>query len=329
MRAAVVTEPGGPEVFEIRELDDPRPGPEEALVAVRATALNRADLMQRRGGYAAPPGTLDDVPGLEMAGEVAAVGERVTQWAPGDRVIALLGGGGYGSRVVVHERMLMSIPPGLDFEQAAGIPEVFLTAFDAMVLQCGLQPGESVLIHAVGSGVGTAAVQIAAVAGCRTFGTASSAEKLRGASELGLDVGINYQEEDFAEVVARETDGRGVDVILDVVGAPYWERNLASLATKGRMVIVGTLGGGRVEQMNIGALMGKRLRVHGTVLRSRPFEEKADLTQQFVRRLLPLFESGRLAPVVDRVFPLEEVAEAHRYMESNANFGKIVLRHEA
>ena len=329
MRAAVVTEPGGPEVFEIRELDDPRPGPEEALVAVRATALNRADLMQRRGGYAAPPGTLDDVPGLEMAGEVAAVGERVTQWAPGDRVIALLGGGGYGSRVVVHERMLMSIPPGLDFEQAAGIPEVFLTAFDAMVLQCGLQPGESVLIHAVGSGVGTAAVQIAAVAGCRTFGTASSAEKLRGASELGLDVGINYQEEDFAEVVARETDGRGVDVILDVVGAPYWERNLASLATKGRMVIVGTLGGGRVEQMNIGALMGKRLRVHGTVLRSRPFEEKADLTQQFVRRLLPLFEGGRLAPVVDRVFPLEEVAEAHRYMESNANFGKIVLRHEA
>ena len=329
MRAAVVTEPGGPEVFAIRELEDPRPGPEEALVAVRATALNRADLMQRRGGYAAPPGTLDDVPGLEMAGEVVAVGERVAQWGLGDRVMALLGGGGYGSRLVVHERMLMPIPAGLDFEEAAGIPEVFLTAFDAMVLQCGLQPGESVLIHAVGSGVGTAAVQIAAVAGCRTFGTASSAEKLSRASELGLDVGINYREEDFAEVVARETDGRGVEVVLDVVGAPYWDGNMASLATKGRMVIVGTMGGGRVEQMHIGALMGKRLRVHGTVLRSRPLEEKAELTQQFARRLLPLFEGGRLRPVVDRVFPLEEVAEAHRYMESNANFGKIVLRHEA
>ncbi len=329
MRAAVVTEPGGPEVFEIREIEDPRPGPEEALVAVRATALNRADLMQRRGGYAAPTGALDDVPGLEMAGEVVAVGERVTQWAAGDRVMALLGGGGYGSRVVAHERMLMAIPLGLDFEQAASIPEVFLTAFDAMVLQCGLQSGESVLIHAVGSGVGTAAVQIAAVAGCRTFGTAGSGEKLRRASELGLDAGINYREQDFADVVAQETDGYGVDVILDVVGAPYWDRNLASLATKGRMVIVGTMGGGRVEQMNIGALMGKRLRVHGTVLRSRPLEEKAELTQQFARRLLPLFEGGRLTPVVDRVFALEEVAEAHRYMESNANFGKIVLRHEA
>ena len=328
MRAAVVTEPGGPEVFEIRELEDPRPGPEEALVAVRATALNRADLMQRRGGYPAPPGTLDDVPGLEMAGEVAAVGERVTQWRAGDRVMALLGGGGYGSRVAAHERMLMAIPPDLEFEQAASIPEVFLTAFDAMVLQCELQPGESVLIHAVGSGVGTAAVQMASVAGCRSFGTASSEEKLRRAAELGLDVGINYGEQDFEEVVAEQTDGRGVDVILDVVGAPYWDRNLASLAVKGRMVIVGTMGGARVEQMNIGALMGKRLRVHGTVLRSRPLEEKAQLTQQFVQRLLPLFASGRLAPVVDRVFPLEEVAEAHRYMESNANFGKIVLRHE-
>jgi NADPH:quinone reductase-like Zn-dependent oxidoreductase len=231
--------------------------------------------------------------------------------------------------VAVHERMLMAMPSNLDFEQAASIPEVFLTAFDAMMGQCELQPGESVLIHAAGSGVGTAAIQIASVAGCRTFGTAGSEEKLRSAAELGLDVGINYHEQDFAEAVAAETGGRGVDVILDVIGAPYWDRNLASLAVKGRMVVVGTMGGGRLEEMNIGALMGKRLRVHGTVLRARPLEEKAALTQQFVRQLLPHFASGRIVPVVDRVFPLEEVADAHRYMESNANFGKIVLRHEA
>lgn len=328
MRAAFIREPGGPDVFEIEEREDPRPGPEEALVAVHATALNRADLMQRRGGYAAPPGVSGDIPGLEMAGEVEAVGERVTGWKPGDRVMALLGGGGYGSRVTVHERMLMSIPAGLDFEQAASIPEVFLTAFDAMVLQCGLQSGESILIHAVGSGVGTAAVQIASASSCYTIGTAGSSEKLLRAVDLGLAIGINYHEQNFAEVVERETDGRGVDVILDVIGAPYWDRNVSSLAMNGRMVIVGSMGGGLVEQMNIGALMGKRLRVHGTVLRSRPLEEKADLTQRFVRRLLPLFDSGRLLPVVDSVFPLDEVAAAHHYMESNENFGKIVLKHE-
>ena len=328
MRAAVMRETGGPEVFEIRELDDPRPGPDEALVAVRATALNRADLAQRVGRYPGPPGTRDDVPGLEMAGEVIDVGERVGGWAPGDRVMALLGGGGYGSRVVVHERMLMAVPDQLDFEQAAAIPEVFFTAYDAMMAQCELQPGESVLIHAAGSGVGSAAIQIASAAGCTTFATAGSAEKLERAAALGLDVGINYREQDFAEVLAGSTGGRGVDVIVDVIGAPYWERNLASLAVRGRMVIVGTMGGGRVEQMNIGALMGKRLRVHGTVLRARPLEEKVALTQRFVLRLLPLFASGRLKPVIDRVFPLEEVADAHRHMESNANFGKIVLRHE-
>ncbi len=327
MRAAVVTTPGGPEVFAIQQVADPTPGPEEALVAVRATALNRADLLQRRGNYSGPPGTRDDIPGLEMAGEVLAVGERVAAWRPGDRVMALLGGGGYASRIAVHERMLMPIPANLDFERAASIPEVFLTAFDAIVLQCGLQPGESVLVHAVGSGVGVAATQLAAVAGCRTFGTASSAEKLARAAKLGLDVGINYHEQDFAEVVREQTAGRGVDVILDVIGAPYWDRNLASLAMKGRMVIVGTMGGARLE-VNLGALMGKRASVRGTLLRARPLEEKATLVQEFVRRQLPLFASGRLVPVVDRVFPLEEVAEAHRYMESNANFGKIVLRVE-
>jgi len=327
MRAAVITTPGGPEVFAIQEVEDPRPGPEEVLVAVHATALNRADLMQRRGRYPGPPGSRDDIPGLEMAGEVIETGERVSTWKPGDRVMALLSGGGYGSRVAVHERMLMAIPPNLSFEQAASIPEVFLTAFDAVFLQCGLQPGETLLVHAAGSGVGTAATQMASVVGCRVFGTAGSDEKLAKAAELGLNVGINYHNEDFAEVVRARTERRGVDVILDVIGADYWARNLQSLALRGRMVLVGTMSGAKLEA-DLGMLMQKRLRVHGTVLRSRPLEEKAALTQEFARRMLPLFASERIGAVIDHVFPLDEVSEAHRRMESNANFGKIVLRHE-
>ncbi|MDE2696053.1 MAG: NAD(P)H-quinone oxidoreductase [Chloroflexota bacterium] len=324
MRAAVISEPGDPDVFEIRELPDPEPGPEEILVSVHASALNRADLMQRRGGYPAPPGIRGDVPGLEMAGVVEAIGERVTAWDVGDRVMALLGGAGYASKVTVHERQVMAVPDGLSFDEAAAIPEVYLTAFDALFQHCELLPGESVLVHAAGSGVGTAAVQLAAISGCRVYGTAGSAEKLAKAADLGLDVGINYQDTDFAEVIAEDTGGAGVNVILDVIGAPYWERNLASLGVRGRMVLVGTMGGGRLET-NLGLLMGKRLRVHGTVLRARPLEEKAALTQIFARRHLHHFASGRLVSVVDRVYPLEEVGDAHRYMESNANFGKIVL----
>ena len=239
--------------------------------------------------------------------------------------MALLGGGGYASLVTVPERQLMAVPESLDCEQAAAIPEVFLTAFDALFQQCELVPGESVLIHAAGSGVGTAAIQLAALAGCRVIGTAGSDDKLAGAARLGLDVGVNYHDADFAEVVAADSGGRGVDVVLDVIGAPYWDRNIASLAVRGRMVLVGTMGGGKLET-NVGALMGKRLRVHGTVLRARPSEEKAALTQTFARRYLHHFASGRLVPIVDRVFPLAEVADAHRHMESNANFGKIVLR---
>ena len=324
MRAAVISEPGDPDVFEIRELPDPDPGPEEILVAVHASALNRADLMQRRGGYPAPPGIRGDVPGLEMAGVVEAIGERVTAWQVGDRVMALLGGAGYASKVTVHERQVMAVPDNLSFDEAAAIPEVYLTAFDALFQHCELLPGESVLVHAAGSGVGTAATQLASVSGCRVYGTAGSEDKLARAADLGLDVGVNYHEADFAEVIAEDTGGAGVNVILDVIGAPYWERNLASLAVRGRLVLVGTMGGGRLET-NLGLLMGKRLRVHGTVLRARPLEEKAALTQIFARRHLGHFASGQLVSVVDRVYPLDEVAEAHRHMESNANFGKIVL----
>lgn len=325
MRAAVITNPDSADAFEVLEVPDPTPGPDEVLVAVKASALNRADLLQRRGRYNGPPGTRNDIAGLEMAGVVEAVGERVVDWKPGDRVMALLGGMGYASKIAVHERMLMPVPPNLDFHQAAGIPEVFLTAFDALHLQCDLVMGESVLIHAAGSGVGTAGIQLAAAQGCRVFGTAGSQEKLERAAALGLDVGINYREQDFAEVVQQRTGGRGVDVILDVIGAPYWEQNLAAIATRGRMVIVGTMGGARLEQANLGGLMQKRASVRGTLLRARPLEEKATLVQAFVHRVLPLFADETLQPVIDRVFPLEEVGEAHRYMESNANFGKIVL----
>jgi putative PIG3 family NAD(P)H quinone oxidoreductase len=326
MRAAVITQPGGPEVFAVQDVPDPIAGPDEVLVSVKASALNRADLMQRRGRYNGPPGTRNDIPGLEMAGVVESVGERVTTWKPGDRVMALLGGMGYASKAAVHERMLMPVPPNLTFEEAASIPEVFLTAYDALFLQCGLAIGESVLIHAAGSGIGTAGIQMAAAQGCRIFGTAGSQEKLDEATELGMDVGINYKEEDFAEVIEEQTGGTGVDVILDVIGGPYWDQNLASLALKGRMVIVGSMGGGTVENMTIGAIMGKRATIRGTLLRARPLEEKATLIQSFIQRIMPLFADETIRPVVDRVFPLEQAGDAHALMESNANFGKIVLK---
>ena len=324
MRAAVITEPGGPGVFQVQEIEDPVAGLDEVLVDVLATALNRADLIQRQGRYPAPPGIRDDVPGLEFSGVVIETGERVTGVTSGDRVFGLLGGGGYASRVVTHHSMTIPIPPKLDFVQAAAIPEVFFTAYDALFNHCGLKMGESVLIHSVGSGVGTAALQLAHQAGAYVFGTAGAAEKLDKAAELGLDVGINYQEQDFAQVVRERTEGAGVNVVVDMVGGPYWERNLASLAMRGRMVLVGAMGGDKVET-SLGLLMPKRLRVAGTVLRPRPLEEKIALTHQFKRHVLPLIADARILAVVDRTFPLKRVSDAHEYMETNANFGKIIL----
>ncbi len=324
MRAAVITEPGGPQVLHVREVDDPVAGPEEVLVDVRASALNRADLLQRQGQYPAPPGALPDVPGLEFSGVVLEVGKRTTGLAPGDRVFGLLGGGGYATRVTTHHLMAVAIPDNLDFVQAAAIPEVFLTAYDALFNHCDLKMGESVLVHAVGSGVGTAALQLAHRTGAYVFGTAGSADKLAKAAGLGLDVGINYHDQDFSQVVLAHTTGAGVNVVVDMVGAPYWERNLASLALWGRMVLVGAMGGSRLET-SLGLLMPKRLRVQGTTLRSRTLQEKIDLTGQFRKHVLPLLADGRMTAVVDRSFPLDRAAEAHEYMESNANFGKIVL----
>ncbi len=255
---------------------------------------------------------------------VIGAGDRVTGVSEGDKVFGLLGGGGYADRVATHHLMAIPMPDSLDFVQAAAIPEVFFTAYDALFNHCDLKMGESVLIHAVGSGVGTAALQLAHHAGAYVFGTAGSAEKLAKASDLGLDVGINYHEQDFAQVIVERTKGEGVNVVLDMIGEPYWERNLASLSLKGRLVLVGLMGGAKVST-NLGLLMPKRLRVQGTTLRARPLEEKIAVTQQFKKHVLPLIEAGRIRAIVDRKFPLEKVTEAHEYMESNANFGKIVL----
>ena len=324
MRAAVITEPGGPDVLKVMEVDDPVPGPEDVLVDVKASALNRADMLQREGGYPAPPGSPDDIPGLEFAGVVLEAGDRVIGMAKGDRVFGLLGGGGYASRTVTHHRMAVPIPDGWDFVQAAATPEVYFTAYDALFNRGNLQMGEKVLVHAAGSGVGTAAVQLAHHAGAFVYGTAGSAEKLAGAAKLGMDVGINYHDQDFAAVVKEHTGGVGVDVLIDFIGGPYWDQNIVSMAVLGRLVEVGLMGGNRVE-VDLGRLMGKRLQVTGTGLRGRSLEEKLAVTAQFKRHVLPHLASGRMKPIVDRTFPLKEVAEAHRYMETNANFGKIVL----
>lgn len=305
MRAAVVTEPGGPGVFRVQEVEDPVPGSEDVLVEVKASALNRADLMQRQGGYPAPPGIRADVPGLEFSGVVIGAGDRVIGVSQGDKVFGLLGGGGYAERVATHHLMAIPMPDSLDFVQAAAIPEVFFTAYDALFNHCDLKMGESVLIHAVGSGVGTAALQLAHHAGAYVFGTAGSAEKLAKASDLGLDVGVNYNEQDFAQVIRERTNGEGVNVVLDMIGEPYWERNLASLSLKGRLVLVGLMGGAKVST-NLGLLMPKRLRVHGTTLRARPLEEKIAVTQQFNKHVLPLIETGRIRAIVDRSFSLGE-----------------------
>ena len=324
MRAAVITEPGGPDVLKVMEVDDPVPGPEDILVDVKASALNRADMLQRQGAYPAPFGSPSEIPGLEFSGVVLEVGDRVDSLKEGDSVFGLLGGGGYASRTITHHRMAVKIPAGWDFVQAAATPEVYLTAYDALFNRGNLQMGENVLIHAAGSGVGTAAVQLAHQAGAFVFGTAGSAEKLAGATDLGMNVGINYREQDFAEVIKEVTSGAGVDVLIDFIGAPYWDKNIASLAVLGRLVEVGLMGGTKME-VDLRPLMAKRLQVCGTGLRGRTLGEKLEVTAQFRRHVLPHLASGSMKPIVDRTFPLEEVAEAHKYMETNANFGKIVL----
>jgi putative PIG3 family NAD(P)H quinone oxidoreductase len=324
MLAVVIVRPGGPDVLEIRELPDPTPGPSQVRVRVRATALNRADLLQRRGLYPAPPGCPRDIPGLEYAGEVESCGAAVESLRPGDRVMGLLGGGGYASMVVTDERSCLPVPPRLSWAEAAAVPEAYLTAHDALFARGGLKAGESVLVHAAASGVGIAAAQIAAAVGARVLGTSRTPDKRDRLREMGgMDV-LDPSDPSLEERIRLSAGGDGVDVIVDFLGAASWDLNLAVLATGGRLVLVGTLGGSRVRA-DLGRLMTRRLTVTGTVLRSRPQEEKILLARDFGRRMLPLLSAGRLRPVIDRVLPLSRAAEAHAAMEGNENFGKIVL----
>ncbi|MCA1686416.1 MAG: NAD(P)H-quinone oxidoreductase [Planctomycetia bacterium] len=304
----------------------PEPRGDQVRVRVRACGLNRADLMQCRGYYPAPKGAPSVIPGLEYAGEIDALGpDAVGPLAVGARVFGIVSGGGLAEYVVTPERMAVPIPGNLDMEQAAAVPEVFLTAHDALEARAGLRPGESVLVHAVGSGVGTAAAQLAHAMGCTVFGTSRTAEKLRLAAGLGVDVGIDSQIEDFAEVVLRHTGGRGVDAMIDLVGAPALAGNLKALATCGRLVLVGLLGGG-TGTVDLSVFLRKRLRVVGTTLRARPLEEKIAATRAFADRVVPWLERGLVRPVVDRAFAFEDVRPAQERLEANLGFGKVVLR---
>jgi putative PIG3 family NAD(P)H quinone oxidoreductase len=322
MRAVVLESYGEPEVLTLRDVPDPEPGPEEVLVEVVATALNRADLLQRRGFYPGPP--MDhEIPGMELSGRVVSAGRRATFWQPGDEVMAIVGGGAYAERIAVHERQLMAVPASVGVADAAAIPEVWITAFDALVVQGGLTSGRTALVHAGGSGVGTAAIQIAKAVGAQVIVTAS-AGKVDRCRDLGADLAVDYGVDDFVTAAVAFTGGAGVDVVLDVIGGDYVERNIDALAVRGRIVQVGTMGGGAVS-VNIGKLMPKRASLIGTVLRARPLEEKIAITRRFAAEVLPLFDEERLRPVIDRRFPLDDIADAHRAMEANENVGKIVV----
>ncbi len=323
MKAVILTKPGGPDVLAIGEVPKPEVKPGYIRVAVRAAGLNRADLLQRRGQYPAPPGWPADIAGMEYAGEVEAVRDT-PRWKVGDRVMGLVGGGAQAEMVTVHADEAIAIPPGLGFAEAAAIPEVFLTAYDALVTRGRLRPGERVLIHAVGSGVGTAAVQVAKHLGATVIGTSRSADKLARAAVYGLDAGIDTSATPFREALTEP-----VNVILDSIGGPAFGDNLASLAPRGRLVLLGFLAGSKVTS-DLGPMVRNRLEVIGTAMRVRSLEERASLIADFSERMLPLFErrgdqSPPLRPVLHATYPMTRVAEAHRVMESNETFGKLVL----
>jgi NADPH2:quinone reductase len=325
MRALIITRSGGPEVLEIQDVEMPEPVGDQVRVRVRASGINRADLLQRAGGYPAPAGSPSNIPGLEFSGEVDAVGPLARMWKPGQRVMGLAGGGAQAQYIVVHEGLLVEIPPNLDFEQAAAIPEAFMTAHDALFTQAGLQMGERVLIHAAGSGVGTAAIQLAHAAGVTTFGTSRTPDKLERAKALGLDVGLSNQ--NFAEAVNRLTGGGGVHVVIDFIGAPYMEQNLQALAMWGRMVFLATMGGTQAN-VNLGMLMGKRISMRGVTLRTRTLEEKLAVMRRFTTSVVPLLANGKVKPVIEHVYAFEEIGEVHRTMGENKNFGKLIVRVE-
>jgi putative PIG3 family NAD(P)H quinone oxidoreductase len=324
MKAVVITRAGGPEVLQIMERPMPEPGVGQIRVRVRASALNRADVSQRRGNYPAPPGASADIGGMEYAGEVDKLGDSTRLWKSGDRVMGIVGGGAHAEYLCVHEREAIAVPGSMSWEDAAAIPEAFITAEDALFNRLHLEAGETVLIHAVASGVGTAALQLARAAGARVVGTTRSAKKLGQASALGLDVGVDSSGEDWVVQVERAIGVERVHAVVDLVGGGYLAGNLRVLAQRGRIVVVG-LTAGQTAELNMGLLLRKRLTLIGTVLRARPLEEKIAIARDFAERLVPMFETGRLKPIVDRVLPFPDVRSAHELMESNQTFGKVVL----
>lgn len=323
MRAIVITEPGGPDVLSWEGVPDPEPGPGEVLVDVIATAVNRADVLQRQGLYPPPPGA-PEWPGLECSGRIVALGEGVTSFSDGDDVCCLLAGGGYAERVAVPVGQVMSIPAGVDVVDAAGLPEVACTVWSNLAMVARLSRGEWLLIHGGGSGIGTMAIQVARALGARVAVTAGSQAKLDECARLGAEVLINYREQDFVEVMAAETAGHGVDVILDNMGAAYLERNVTSLARNGRLVIIGMQGGARAE-FDIPLLLRKNATLHATTLRGRSPAEKAQICSEVERHVWPWIATGIVSPVIDRVMPIAEAAAAHRALEAGEATGKIVL----
>src|SRR6266498_316417 len=322
MRAITITEPGGPEVLSWTEQPDPRPGPGEVVLDVAATAVNRADLLQRQGNYAPPPG-VTDVPGLECAGRVAALGDGVDGLTVGDDVCALLAGGGYAEKVVVPAGQVMPLPPGVDVVTAAALPEVAATVWSNVVMVAGLEAGETLLVHGGASGIGTHAIQVAKALGARVAVTAGSAKRLERCGELGADILVNYREQDFVEEVRKGTDGRGANVVLDNMGAKYLPRNVDALARLGRLVVIGLQGGVKGE-LNIAQLLAKNGVVTATSLRYRPVDEKAEICRQLAEHAWPMIGAGTVKPIVHEVLPIERAGEAHRLLEQGDVFGKII-----
>lgn len=323
MRAIVMRESGDADVLEMQDVERPVPGEGDLLVRVASSGVNRADLLQRAGRYPAPPGYHEHILGLEYAGTVEAVGRGVERFAVGEAVMGITGGGGYAEFIVESASTAVTAPAHMELLRVGALPEVFMTAFDAAFVQEGLLQGETLLVHAVGSGVGTAALQLGTRAGATVIGTSRTPAKLERAAELGLGHGV-VAEEGWPDRVMELTGGRGVDVILDLVGGPYLAGNQRVLAERGRHIVVGVPGGLKAE-IDLRALMGRRGSIRGTVLRARPVEEKAVLARAFETHVLPGFDDGTLQPVIDTVFPAAQAADAHRYMESNQNFGKILL----
>lgn len=318
MKALVITRPGGPDVLQVLDRPKPEPRGDEMLVRVLAAGVNRADLLQREGHYPAPPGSPQDIPGLEYSGVVEALGPNARVRKVGQRVFGLVGGGAQAEYLVTREDLSMLVPDGVSDIDAGAIPEAYITAHDALYAQGALAAGERVLIHAAGSGVGIAALQLAKARGCVVYGTSRTPAKLEQARALGLDVAVDAATTPFDEIA------RDIDVVIDFVGAPYFEQNLEVLRTRGRLIVVSTLGGTSAA-LSLRTLMSKRLRISGTVLRSRPYEEKAEATRAFERDVIPLLANGSLRVPVDRIFELGDAPDAHRYIAKDKNFGKVVF----